>query len=112
MLAPGDIAGDVDAAARDATALPAGARVADASDAAQSSTRKMFFGEALQPSGQNTKAEPRSRLIFARRKGNETRRGNPMPIHEIAERWIDKYERGCLCALAKLKTKLEGESDG
>jgi DNA-binding transcriptional ArsR family regulator len=37
---------------------------------------------------------------------------NPMPIHEIAERWIDKYERGRLRALAELKAKLEGESDG
>jgi DNA-binding transcriptional ArsR family regulator len=37
---------------------------------------------------------------------------NPMPIHEIAERWIDKYERGRLRALAELKEKLEGEDDG
>jgi len=37
---------------------------------------------------------------------------NPMPIHEIAERWIDKYERGRLRALAELKRKLEGENNG
>jgi DNA-binding transcriptional ArsR family regulator len=37
---------------------------------------------------------------------------NPMPIHEIAERWIGKYERGRLRALAELKAKLEGEIDG
>jgi DNA-binding transcriptional ArsR family regulator len=37
---------------------------------------------------------------------------NPMPIHEIAERWIDKYERGRLRALAELKAKLEGEDNG
>lgn len=37
---------------------------------------------------------------------------NPMPIHEIAERWIGKYERGRLRALAELKSKLEGENDG
>ena len=37
---------------------------------------------------------------------------NPVPIHEIAERWIGKYERGRLRALAELKAKLEGESDG
>jgi DNA-binding transcriptional ArsR family regulator len=37
---------------------------------------------------------------------------NPVPIHEIAERWIDKYERGRLRALAELKSKLEGESNG
>jgi hypothetical protein len=35
-----------------------------------------------------------------------------MPIHEIAERWIGKYERGRLRALAELKAKLEGEIDG
>jgi DNA-binding transcriptional ArsR family regulator len=37
---------------------------------------------------------------------------NPVPIHEIAERWIGKYERGRLQALKELKTKLEGETDG
>jgi DNA-binding transcriptional ArsR family regulator len=37
---------------------------------------------------------------------------NPMPIHEIAERWIGKYERGRLRALAELKRKLEEETDG
>jgi DNA-binding transcriptional ArsR family regulator len=37
---------------------------------------------------------------------------NPMPIHEIAERWIAKYDRGRLRVLAELKAKLEGETDG
>jgi DNA-binding transcriptional ArsR family regulator len=37
---------------------------------------------------------------------------NPMPIHEIAERWIGKYERGRLRVLPELKEKLEGETDG
>ena len=37
---------------------------------------------------------------------------NPVPIHEIAERWIGKFERGACCALADLKKKLEGETDG
>ena len=37
---------------------------------------------------------------------------NPMPIHEISERWIGKYERGRLRALAELKEKLERENDG
>src|SRR6516164_2082648 len=37
---------------------------------------------------------------------------NPVPIHDIAERWIGKFERGRLRALADLKAKLEGESDG
>jgi DNA-binding transcriptional ArsR family regulator len=34
---------------------------------------------------------------------------NPVPIHEIAERWIGKYERGRLRALSTLKKKLESE---
>ncbi|HXR38255.1 MAG TPA: helix-turn-helix domain-containing protein [Terracidiphilus sp.] len=37
---------------------------------------------------------------------------NPMPIHEIAERWISKYERGRLRVLAELKAKLEEKTDG
>lgn len=37
---------------------------------------------------------------------------NPVPIHEIAERWIGKYERGHLRILAELKRNLEGENDG
>src|SRR5277367_3032061 len=37
---------------------------------------------------------------------------NPVPIHEIAERWIGKFERGRLHALTDLKKKLEGETDG
>jgi DNA-binding transcriptional ArsR family regulator len=37
---------------------------------------------------------------------------NPVPIHEIAQRWIGKFERGRLRILAELKEKLEGESNG
>jgi DNA-binding transcriptional ArsR family regulator len=32
---------------------------------------------------------------------------NPVPIHEIYERWISKYERGRLQALSNLKAALE-----
>src|SRR5882762_6219639 len=32
---------------------------------------------------------------------------NPVPIHDIAERWIGKYERQRLSALAELKKGLE-----
>jgi DNA-binding transcriptional ArsR family regulator len=35
---------------------------------------------------------------------------NPVPIHEIADRWINKYERGRLRALAELKKGLEGQT--
>ena len=37
---------------------------------------------------------------------------NPVPIHEIADRWIRKFESGRLRLLADLKDKLEGEADG
>jgi len=36
---------------------------------------------------------------------------NPVPIHEIAERWIGKYERHRLQALAELKRGLEEKRD-
>lgn len=36
---------------------------------------------------------------------------NPVPIHEIADRWIGKYERGRLRILADLKKTLEGNTD-
>jgi DNA-binding transcriptional ArsR family regulator len=34
---------------------------------------------------------------------------NPVPINDIAERWIDKFERGRLKALSDLKKRLERE---
>ena len=37
---------------------------------------------------------------------------NPVPIHEIADRWIGKYERDRLRVLAELKEQLEGETNG
>ena len=37
---------------------------------------------------------------------------NPVPIHQIAERWISKFERSRLGALSELKKDLEGEPDG
>jgi len=37
---------------------------------------------------------------------------NPVPIHEIAQRWIGKYERTRLDALAELKKGLEEKNDG
>ena len=37
---------------------------------------------------------------------------NPVPIHEIGEKWIGKYERGRLRALSELKKKLEENENG
>ena len=36
---------------------------------------------------------------------------NPAPIHEIHQRWIDKYERGRVRALGDLKRRLEDENE-
>jgi DNA-binding transcriptional ArsR family regulator len=36
---------------------------------------------------------------------------NPVPIQEIAERWISKFEQPRLTALSKLKTRLENKDD-
>jgi DNA-binding transcriptional ArsR family regulator len=35
---------------------------------------------------------------------------NPVPIHEIYERWISKYEQGRLQAISNLKAALEGQA--
>jgi DNA-binding transcriptional ArsR family regulator len=47
-------------------------------------------------------------LVFARRSGREKLHYlNPVPINDIYDRWISKYERGRLTALATLKAALE-----
>src|SRR5271156_4050224 len=49
-------------------------------------------------------------LVSARRQGREKLHFiNPVPINDIAERWIGKFERPRLAALSKLKEQLEGE---
>jgi DNA-binding transcriptional ArsR family regulator len=51
-------------------------------------------------------------LVVTLRKGREKEHYlNPVPIAEIADRWIGKFERGRLHALADLKKSLEGKSD-
>jgi hypothetical protein len=37
---------------------------------------------------------------------------NPVPINEIAERWIGKFERPRLSVLSDLKKSLEGDEHG
>jgi len=47
-------------------------------------------------------------LIATRRRGRDKLHFlNPVPIHQIADRWINKYERIPLRALADLKRSLE-----
>ncbi len=49
-------------------------------------------------------------LLATVRKGREKEHYlNPVPINDIAERWIGKYERGRLRALSDLKKNLERE---
>ena len=56
--------------------------------------------------------EAASLVVTIRRGREKLHYLNPVPIHEIAERWIGKYERGRLRALSELKAKLEGDSNG
>jgi DNA-binding transcriptional ArsR family regulator len=50
-------------------------------------------------------------LIATRREGRDKLHYlNPVPIHEIAERWIRKYERARLDTLHNLKDDLEKRS--
>jgi DNA-binding transcriptional ArsR family regulator len=51
-------------------------------------------------------------LVATTRRGREKLHYiNPVPINEIAERWIGKYERHRLRALSELKRALEERSD-
>jgi DNA-binding transcriptional ArsR family regulator len=51
-------------------------------------------------------------LVAAVRQGREKLHYlNPMPIHDIADRWVGKYERGRLRALGELKKGLEDDRD-
>ena len=53
-----------------------------------------------------------SNLIATEKRGREKLHYlNPVPINDIADRWIGKYERGRLGALATLKRDLEGQID-
>jgi DNA-binding transcriptional ArsR family regulator len=52
-------------------------------------------------------------LVSVRRHGREKLHFlNPVPINDIAERWIGKFERPRLQALANLKRNLEGKDHG
>ena len=49
-------------------------------------------------------------LVATRRRGREKLHFiNPVPINEIAERWIGKFERHRLQALSDMKKALESE---
>ncbi|MGH8230345.1 MAG: ArsR/SmtB family transcription factor [Steroidobacteraceae bacterium] len=49
-------------------------------------------------------------LVSSRRQGREKLHFiNPVPINDIAERWIGKFERPRLAALSELKQRLEDD---
>ena len=51
-------------------------------------------------------------LVSTQRSGREKLHFiNPVPINEIAERWIGKFERPRLQALSELKRSIEGEGN-
>jgi DNA-binding transcriptional ArsR family regulator len=54
----------------------------------------------------------KANLVATKRQGREKLHFiNPVPINDIAERWIGKFELGRLRALSDLKKNLEGASD-
>jgi DNA-binding transcriptional ArsR family regulator len=54
----------------------------------------------------------KANLVSWKREGRERFHFiNPVPINEIAERWIDKFEYPRLRALSNLKKSLQGEKD-
>jgi len=54
----------------------------------------------------------RADLVATVRRGREKLHYlNPVPLHEIYERWIGKYERHRLQALSDLKKNLEGRKE-
>jgi DNA-binding transcriptional ArsR family regulator len=54
----------------------------------------------------------RANLVVSVRRGREKLHYlNPVPIHDIAERWIGKYERHRLAALSDLKQRVEKDNE-
>jgi DNA-binding transcriptional ArsR family regulator len=54
----------------------------------------------------------RANLVVTVRRGREKLHYlNPVPIHDIAERWIGKYERHRLAALSDLKQRVEKDDE-
>jgi DNA-binding transcriptional ArsR family regulator len=79
---------------------PLGALCADLDMSRQAVTKHLRILEA-------------ANLVATFRRGREKLHYlNPVPLHDVAERWIGKYERGRLQALSELKKALEEEHDG
>jgi DNA-binding transcriptional ArsR family regulator len=61
---------------------------------------------------QHLKVLEEADLVIAVRKGRERwNHLNPLPIHDIHERWIGPHAAGATARLAKLKRELERQQD-
>jgi DNA-binding transcriptional ArsR family regulator len=71
------------------------------------------MGMTRQAVAKHLKVLEEASLVVPIRRGREKfHHLNPAPIQEIADRWIGKFDRGRLRALADLKARLEGDADG
>jgi DNA-binding transcriptional ArsR family regulator len=65
---------------------------------------------ARQSATQHLEILEAANLISTVRRGREKLHFiNPVPIHEVYERWVKKFERQRLSLLHDLKTQLEGD---
>ena len=65
---------------------------------------------ARQSATQHLEVLEAANLVTALRRGREKLHFiNPVPLHEVYERWVRKFERQRLSLLHDLKKELEGE---
>lgn len=70
-----------------------------------------YFGMTRQAVTKHLVILEEANLIVTQWKGREKLHYlNPMPIQEIHERWVSKFERGRLAAISNLKHALESSS--
>ena len=68
------------------------------------------LGMSRQAATKHLKVLEAANLVVTQWRGREKLHFlNPVPIHQIADRWIGKFERGRLDALIALKKGLESE---
>jgi len=67
---------------------------------------------ARQSATQHLEILAEANLVTSVRRGREKLHFiNPVPIHEVFERWVRKFERQRLNFLHELKSQLEGDND-
>lgn len=68
------------------------------------------LGMARQSATQHLEILEAANLVTAVRRGREKLHFiNPVPLHEVYERWVQKFERRRLSLLHDLKNELEGD---